>query len=39
MDLQKRSESLAKAKKLLVDKSASDKLHKDGKFNAYVAGA
>lgn len=35
MDLQKRSESLAKAKKLLVDKSASDKLHKDGKFNAY----
>lgn len=35
MDLQKRSESLAKAKKLLVDKTVTDKLHKDGKFSGY----
>ena len=35
MDLQKRSESLVKAKKSLVDKTAADKLHKAGKFTAY----
>ncbi len=35
MDLQKRSESLEKAKKLLVDKTAADKLHKAGKYTAY----
>ena len=35
MDLQKRSESLIKAKKMLVDKTAADKLHKAGKFTAY----
>ena len=35
MDLQKRSESLVKAKKFLVDKSSADKLHKAGKFTAY----
>ena len=35
MDLQKRSESLVKAKKLLTDKTAADKLHKAGKFTAY----
>ena len=35
MDLQKRSESLVKAKKSLVDKTAADRLHKAGKFTAY----
>lgn len=35
MDLQKRSESLVKAKKSLVDKTAAEKLHKAGKFTAY----
>ena len=35
MDLQKRSESLVKAKKQLIDKTAADKLHKAGKFTAY----
>lgn len=35
MDLQKRSESLVKAKKMLNDKTAADKLHKAGKFTAY----
>ena len=35
MDLQKRSESLVKAKKSLIDKTAADKLHKAGKFTAY----
>lgn len=35
MDLQKRSESLVKAKKMLTDKTAADKLHKAGKFTAY----
>lgn len=35
MDLQKRSESLAKAKKMLNDKTAADKLRKSGKFTAY----
>ena len=35
MDLQKRSESLVKAKKSLVDKTCADKLHKAGKFTAY----
>ena len=35
MDLQKRSESLVKAKKLLSDKASADKLHKAGKFTAY----
>jgi len=35
MDLQKRSESLVKAKKQLVDETAADKLHKAGKFTAY----
>lgn len=35
MDLQKRSDMLAKAKKMLRDKSASAKLHKDGKMSAY----
>ena len=35
MDLQKRSESLVKAKKLLSDKTSADKLHKAGKFTAY----
>ena len=35
MDLQKRNEMLAKAKKMLSDKSAREKLHKDGKKTAY----
>ncbi len=35
MDLQKRSESLAKAKKMLIDKTAADRLHKAGKATAY----
>lgn len=35
MDLLKRSESLVKAKKSLVDKTAADRLHKAGKFTAY----
>lgn len=35
MDLQKRSESLVKAKKMLIDKTCADKLHKAGKFTAY----
>ncbi len=35
MDLQKRSESLVKAKKMLVDKTVADKLHKAGKYTAY----
>ncbi len=35
MDLQKRSESLVKAKKMLVDKTAADRLHKAGKYTAY----
>lgn len=35
MDLQKRSESLLKAKKMLTDKTAADKLHSAGKFTAY----
>lgn len=35
MDLQKRSESLVKAKKSLIDKTAADKLHKAGRFTAY----
>lgn len=35
MDLQKRSDSLNKAKKLLNDKSVADKIHKDGKHTAY----
>ncbi len=35
MDLQKRSDSLLKAKKMLKDKTAADKLHKAGKSSAY----
>lgn len=35
MDLQKRSDMLAKAKKMLSDKSAREKLHKEGKKTAY----
>lgn len=35
MDLQKRSESLVKAKKMLTDKTSADKLHKAGKYTAY----
>lgn len=35
MDLQKRSDMLVKAKKMLRDKSASEKLHKNGKMSAY----
>ncbi len=35
MDLQKRSDMLTKAKKLLSDKSAREKLHKEGKKSAY----
>ena len=35
MDLQMRSDSLAKAKKLLNDKTNADKLHKAGKHTAY----
>lgn len=35
MDLQKRSDMLNKAKKMLSDKSAREKLHKDGKKSAY----
>lgn len=35
MDLQKRSDMLAKAKKMLSDKSAKEKLHKEGKKTAY----
>ena len=35
MDLQKRSDMLAKAKKMLSDKSANNNLHKEGKKTAY----
>lgn len=35
MDLQKRNESLVKAKKALSDRTCVEKLHKDGKFSAY----
>ena len=35
MDLQKRNDMLAKAKKQLSDKSAREKLHKEGKKTAY----
>ena len=35
MDLQKRSDMLAKAKKMLSDKSESAKIRKDGKKTAY----
>ena len=35
MDLQKRSDMLAKAKKMLSDKSAAAELHKNGKKTAY----
>ena len=35
MDLQKRSDSLNKAKKQLNDKSCADKIHKEGKSTAY----
>ena len=35
MDLQKRSDSLLKARKSLTNKTVTDKLHKDGKFSAY----
>ena len=35
MDLQKRNDSLVKAKKQLNDKSFADKVHKDGKLTAY----
>lgn len=35
MDLQKRSDMLAKAKKMLSDKSAAAELHKNGKQTAY----
>ena len=35
MDLQKRNDSLVKAKKALSDRTYVEKLHKDGKFSAY----
>ena len=35
MDLQKRNDMLTKAKKQLSDKSAREKLHKEGKKSAY----